>query len=287
MEAFAQKNPFVTAVIGNFNARSPKWWIDDKTTQEGLKIENLLSQFSLSQVINEPTHISQNFFSCIDLLLTNQESLIAETEIHPSLHSSCHHQRIYGKFNLKVFYPPSYVRHIWHNKHVNPDMIPKAIEGFDWNKAFLNKSTEEKAFIFTKVNINIMSNFISNEIVTIDDRDPPWINNKIKFLIKNKGEYFKTYAKPNNPESVRHFEQMQDILRKSTEISKQKYYFKLSRKLTVNKTSVTRNDIFWKLARGYCLCFCKTFSLLPDSTECTKKFVTKKCSTLFPLPKVT
>ena len=65
-------------------------------------------------------------------------------------------------------------------------MIPKAIEGFDWNKAFLNKSTEEKAFIFTKANINIMSNFISNEIVTIDDRDPPWINNKIKFLIKIK-----------------------------------------------------------------------------------------------------
>ena len=43
VESFAQKNPFVTAVIGNFNARSPKWWIDDKKTQEGLKIENLLS----------------------------------------------------------------------------------------------------------------------------------------------------------------------------------------------------------------------------------------------------
>ena len=31
-----------------------------------------------------------------------------------------------------------------------------------------------------------MSNFIPNEIVTIHDRDPPWINNKIKSLIKNK-----------------------------------------------------------------------------------------------------
>ena len=32
---------------------------------------------------------------------------------------------------------------------------------------------------------------------------------------------------------------------------------------------VTRNNIVWKLARGYCLCYCKTFSLVPDSTECT------------------
>ena len=58
MESVTQKNPFLTVVIGDFNARSSKWWTDNKTTQEGLKIENLPSQFSLSQVINEPTHIS-------------------------------------------------------------------------------------------------------------------------------------------------------------------------------------------------------------------------------------
>ena len=27
---------------------------------------------------------------------------------------------------------------------------------------------------------------------------------------------------------------------------------------------VTRNNIVWKLARGYCLCYCKTFSQVPD-----------------------
>ena len=80
-----------------------------------------------------------------------------------------------------------------------------------------------------------MSNFIPNKIVTIDDRDPPWINNKIKFLIKNKNEYFKNCVKPNNSELIRHFEQMQDTLRTSIEISKQKYYLKLSIKVAVNK----------------------------------------------------
>ena len=42
---------------------------------------------------------------------------------------------------------------------------------------------------------------------------------------------------------------------------------------------VTRNNIVWKLLRGYCLCYCKTFSLVPGSTECTKSFITEKCST--------
>ena len=30
-----------------------------------------------------------------------------------------------------------------------------------------------------------MSDFMANEIATIDDRDLPWINNKIKSFIKN------------------------------------------------------------------------------------------------------
>ena len=127
-------------------------------------------------------------------------------------------------------------------------MISKAIQGFDWDKAFLDKSAEEKASILTKTILNIMSNFIPNEIVTIDDRDPPWINNKIKSLIKNITEYFKNCVKPNNPDSIRHFEQMQDTLRKSIEISKQKYYFKLSRKLAVNKINP---KCYWSILKSF------------------------------------
>ena len=47
IESITQNNPFLTVVIGNFNARSSKWWTDDKTTQESIKTENLLSQCSL------------------------------------------------------------------------------------------------------------------------------------------------------------------------------------------------------------------------------------------------
>ena len=85
------------------------------------------------------------FNSCIDLYFTNQQNLIADSGIHPSLHSNCHHQIIYGKFNLKIFYPPPYERHIWQYKPANADVISKIIQRFDWNKAFLNNNAEEKS----------------------------------------------------------------------------------------------------------------------------------------------
>ena len=105
----------------------------------------------------------------------------------------------------------------------------------------------KKIKFFTKTILNIMSNFIRNGIVTPDDRDPPWINDKIKSLIKNKTEYFKNCVKPNNPESIRHFEQMQDTIRMQ-EISKQQYYFKLSRKLSVNKN---RPKCYWSILKSF------------------------------------
>ena len=46
-------------------------------------------------------------------------------------------------------------------------MISKTIEGFDWDKAFSDKRTDEKASILTKVILNIMINFIPDEIVTV------------------------------------------------------------------------------------------------------------------------
>ena len=61
MESVTQKNSLLTVVTDYLSARLSKWWTDDKTTQEGLNTENLLSQLFLSQVINKPTLFSQNF----------------------------------------------------------------------------------------------------------------------------------------------------------------------------------------------------------------------------------
>ena len=44
------------------------------------------------------------------------------------------------------------------------------------------------------------------------------------------------------------FEQMQDTLRTSIGISKQKYYFKLSRKLTVNKINP---NCYWSILKNF------------------------------------
>ena len=91
---------------------SSNWYKYDATTYEGSKIDAIMSQFSLKQLIQEPTHILNDSLSCIDLIFTSQPDLVMESGVHSSLHQNCHHQLIYVKVNLKVFYPPLYEREI-------------------------------------------------------------------------------------------------------------------------------------------------------------------------------
>ena len=64
----------------------------------------------MPQVINKPILILDNSKSCIDLIFTSQSNMIMDSGVHTSLHFNCHHQKIYAKFDFKVFCPPPYER---------------------------------------------------------------------------------------------------------------------------------------------------------------------------------
>ena len=90
--------PFLSTAVGDFNTKSNNWSEGDRSTIEGSKIDFLTSQFGLSQIIKEPTHILENSSSCIDLILTTQPNMVLESGVHHSLHHNCHHQIIFAKF---------------------------------------------------------------------------------------------------------------------------------------------------------------------------------------------
>ena len=96
---------------------------EDSTNFEGITIENVTSQFGLSQIIKEATHLLESSSSCIDLIFTTQPNLVVESGVHSSLHPNCHHQIVFAKFNLQIYYPPPYPREIWHYKQANTELI--------------------------------------------------------------------------------------------------------------------------------------------------------------------
>ena len=103
LDTLTNNNPFLIVTIGNFDEKTTNWYNNDTTSYEGLNTDAVTSQFGLQQLIYEPTYLTGNSSSCIDLIFSSQPNLAAESGVHSSLHSNCHHQIVFAKFNLNFF----------------------------------------------------------------------------------------------------------------------------------------------------------------------------------------
>ena len=126
--------PSLSVIADDYNARSSYWWCKDINAKEGANLYSLTSSNGFYQLINEPTHIQVNSSSCIDLLLTDQPKLSMNSEVHSSLHPNCHHHIVHSRFNLNIYYLPSYQRLIWATK------IRKALDMVNWERLFDKKN---------------------------------------------------------------------------------------------------------------------------------------------------
>ena len=68
LDSVMVNNPFLTVVLGDFNAKTSLWYNNDITTYEGSKIDGVTSQFGLQQIIKEPTRFISGSLLCIDLI---------------------------------------------------------------------------------------------------------------------------------------------------------------------------------------------------------------------------
>ena len=211
------------------------------------QVSKVTSQLGLHEITNEPTHILPNSSSCIDLIFTSQPNMVIESGIHSSLHSSCHHQIVFAKFNLKICYPPPYSREVWHFKEAKTDLIRRALNDFNWERTFSNTNVNEKVCIFNKSVLNVLSNFIPHQTTLCDDKDPPWFNYRIKSLLQDKNKIFKNYRKKKtNLQLLNKLNFLPERLNDLITISKNNYYERMANKLN----NLQRNSkAYWSLLK--------------------------------------
>ena len=89
--------PLCSIVTGDFNASCSSWWKNDITNFQGQELGSLTLSAGYNQIIENPTHVTNNFMSCIDLIFCTNQSLISNHGLDASIFDKCHHNIIYGK----------------------------------------------------------------------------------------------------------------------------------------------------------------------------------------------
>ena len=241
------RDPFLTSVLGDFNAKSSNWWSGDNTSHEGLQIDSLTSFYGLHQIISEPTHILNNTSSCIDLIFTSQPNLVSNSGVYSSLHNNCHHNIIYAKFNLKIEYPPPYERLVWNYSKADITSIQKSASQFNWENSFMYLTLDEKIDLFNSTLLNIFSNYCPSKTIACDDSEPPWLSDDIKTMIKEKDNAFIQYQRSSkNILETETFKEIVHTLTEQIEKAKINYYSNLSEQLNNPLTGKKR---YWTILK--------------------------------------
>ena len=119
--------------------------------------------------------------------MTDQPNRVLGSGTHASLDSFGHHQITYCKVSFNIPPPPPSERKSWHYDGANIPLLKRSMLSFPWlDHLNINQDPNWQVRTFTKLFLNIMSNFIPNETKRIIPCDPPWLTKPLKTMLNRK-----------------------------------------------------------------------------------------------------
>ena len=100
------------------------------------EISFLTSSAGYSQLIDQPSHITKESSSCIDLIFISNPSVISASRVELSLCQKFHHNLIHGKISFNVPLLPPYIREVLDYKNAKVASIQQSVSGIDWDFIF-------------------------------------------------------------------------------------------------------------------------------------------------------
>ena len=89
--------------------------------------------------------------------------MITDSVVHPSLFQNYHHQIVFAKVNIKIFYPSSYKCLVWDHSNAKVEAKNLATEPFKWENAFDWKTSMIKLPYLMKPLWILLVNLIPNK----------------------------------------------------------------------------------------------------------------------------
>ena len=183
------------------------------------------------------------------MIFTDQLNLSVNSGVHASLHPNCHHQIVHSSFNLSISYPPPYQRLVWDYKKADSKNIRKALDSVNWERLFDQLDINAQVAAFNETILNVFRNYVPNKYITIDDKDPVWMNENIKTKIKEKNTFYQKYIENGRLESD--FILLEKLITELNDLifsTKTLYYENLAKKLN---NPLLQTKTYWSILKTF------------------------------------
>ena len=213
-------------VTGDFNINQLKGTTTDK-------INLLRTQFSLHQLISEPTYMTEHSSSLLDLILVNNPMNILVSEVGaPLLNQVRYHLPVIGLIDQPCKPQTSFKRKVYLYDRGDYDSYRDQLSQVNWDEIFENNDVDIISRSVTEIIIDGADRNIPNRIITVRKDSPPWLTTEIKRHIRRKNRLHKRAKRTNSNGNWAKFRLFRNKCNKLVLDAKSDYFSKLSAKIT-------------------------------------------------------
>lgn len=218
-------------VTGDFNFDL----LNERTSR---KIESICTQYTLFQVINQPTNFTEHSATLIDILLVNNKHhLILSGVGDPFLNQELrYHCPIYGILKFSKNKIHSFTRKIWRYDQSNYELLRNKAAAINWDDLRDNDIDSYSANLNYTIT-NLASECIPNKIVKIKPAEPSWINANIKQYIRKRKRAYRKARRTNTDFNWRKFKTLRNKTVALIRDAKRDFHDKIASKLTNGELS--------------------------------------------------
>ncbi len=220
--------------------------LNDDQLKPGGKLRNILNTHNMHQFISEPTRVTENSKSCLDIIASNNKNIIKDTWVVPPALGD--HHSVFCSFDHKKQKQKTFQREIWLYDKADYEGLNNALDAVDWDNELLGDTLDESCSKWLEKYLNIIGAYIPHKKVTIRPSDLPWRTNEIRRKSRKRDRLHRKAKQTNMPDHWSHFRKARNEVISLLRSEKNKYFGTLASKLKSGSLQVKN---WWQVAKKF------------------------------------
>ena len=227
----------------HYNINNPQ-----DSTVAGNWLQSFLEGNNLVQMITEPTRITQQQATILDVVITSCSSFFIHTgTLSPP--SNCDHSVIFAQMNIR-FKCQSYKREVWNFSNVDVSALNKEILETDWNPLLNNVYDIDHVYdVWISQFRDIVKKYIPLKLVTIRPTDKPWISGEVRRAIRKRDRLLRIHNARQTAHSWESYRRQRNFATNVIRQAKKRYYQNVNKKLSDPAINIKS---WWSLSKRLC-----------------------------------
>lgn len=199
-------------------------------------LTNFLNKYDLHQLISQPTRITENSKTLIDLIICSDKNFINDVNVI-NMEEISDHSMVDCSVKLKRNKQHQLLHTYRDFSKFDYDIFLVDLFRVNWAMIFELESIDEKVEFWNKNILEVFDMHAPYKTVRISKSPAPWLTDNLKLMMKLRDKAYSKYKKIKTDSSWRHYKELRNFVNMSVKLEKKAYL--------VDKSKTNPKE-FWK-----------------------------------------